>query len=137
MAKSITNLYSGPASKVEVSGSTMTGLLDIGYCESAKISWEPQSVQLIDGQLYNSNGLGKAEISCRQSDLATVATTGSLLRAAECYYKITAVTGKTYVCGPALSVMTVDRPFGAGESGLVKFSMQKFVANESDFVTIA
>jgi len=136
MAKNITMLYSGPVNKIEISGSAGTGWYDVGYGENAKISYEPQSFGMTDGQLYASVGLGKCEASWRQSDSGSIINSASLLRTNEGFIKVTAVTGKIYTCGPALSVMTVDRTFGSADSGIVKLTMQKYIANESDFVTI-
>ncbi len=134
MASDATKIYSGPATKVEVSsdGTTWT---DLGFFKSeAEITWEPHKAELSDQNEVQLSGLGKVKVLLVQSDSATLNTLKNYQRA-KAYVRITAVDGKTYqVSGIFLSTM-VSRAFKTGEPHTIEVTGQRTTLNPDDWVT--
>ena len=137
MAKNTTNIYSGPASKVELSGSAPLSnsvWWDIGYAADCKITWEATPIAVHDGQQYFGEGLGKTEVTFRQSDTGSFAS-ASALRNVEGYIRITDVGNRQWTTGPALAILSSENTFGASDSRTLKLLMQKRTQNENNYVS--
>lgn len=134
MAADASKIYSGPATKVEVSpdGATWT---DLGYMKAnAVISWEPNKAELSDQNEVPLTGLGKISLDLVQTDNATLTILKSY-KTTKAYVRITAVDGKTYQVSGIFLSTPIERPFQPGEPHKITVTGQRVTQNPDDWVT--
>lgn len=132
MSKNTSDIRFGPISNVAFS-SSFGEIADIGYVEGADVTFEPAPISTNDQQMFQGTGLAKLELRTRQSDPGLIAS-ASVARSDGAKFTITGINGTVYTCGPALCYYTTTRPFEAGEGHMITFTIQKQVADESDFI---
>ncbi|HHL73215.1 MAG TPA: hypothetical protein ENJ29_11970 [Bacteroidetes bacterium] len=132
MAADATKIFSGPATKVEISsdGSTWT---DLGYSKAdVKIGWEPDGIELMDGNKFQSSGLGTIEIPLVQTNASQI-TTLKTYRTTKAYLRITAVDTNTYTVSGVLLSYKTERGFTAGEPHTIMVTGQRRTLQPDDW----
>jgi len=134
MAQDATKIFSGPATKVEVSsdGTTWT---DLGFgSANAEITWEPHQAELSEGNQLQLSGLGKISVELFQTDSGTLNTLKSY-RQQKAYMRITAVDGTQYQVSGIFLSYNVKRGFKEGEPHTIVVTGQRTTLQPDDWVT--
>ncbi len=134
MAQDASKIYSGPATKIEVSndGATWT---DLGFGNAdAEITWEPNAVELSEGNQVQMNGMGKLKLVLVQSDSGTLNTLKSY-RTTKAYVRITAADGNQYQVSGIFLATNVKRGFKPNEPHTIEVTGQRVTLYPDDWVT--
>ncbi|MFQ5639524.1 MAG: hypothetical protein ACE5IR_16185 [bacterium] len=119
MAADATKIYSGPATKIELSPDD-TVWTDAGFMNAnAEINWEPAAAELSDQNEVQLSGKGTIVFELVQSDDPTIEAIKTY-RTAKAYVRVTGVDTKTYKVSGIFLKMEVKRGFKPGEPHTIR-----------------
>ena len=132
MAQDATKIFAGPAKTIELSADGVT-YVDIGFSsENVNIDWEPDKIPILDGNEFQSSGLGKISIELIQTGQTVIAAVKAY-RIAKAYVKITALDDKEYVVSGIYLSYTMKRSYKPGEAHALLVTGQRRTINPDDF----
>lgn len=129
-----TKIYSGPLSNLQISGSF--GQFDVGYCDGADITSDPQLIPVNPGQQLEGSIMYNAEIRIKEATVA-LQQSASLMRNNRSKFIMTTVPGEVFTTTPALCQYSTARPFTATDGHMLVLKTAWTAVSESGFLTIS
>ncbi len=125
MAQNASKIFSGPISQLTISNMDGTNLSDLGFSNgTAEITWEPRTVELMDGGLLQLSGIGKVNIELLQTDTATINVLKGY-RDVQAKLTITAFDSTPYTISGVFIATSLKRSFKPGEPHILTLTAQK------------
>lgn len=131
------NLYSGPATKVEIDTVlAMTSAVDLGEASNIEINWEPIGKTLMDGSKTQNGGNGTLSIRLDEGG-STVNTKLKAKRNTRCFVRITLASADTVIVKNILLNYGYNAPFSNPEESIGwPLSAEQWTDEPDDFCSV-